>query len=181
MSETVFDAGSFRVKPLRPQTDGAAIDDLAQRCADYTLMLTGEPPNHDSGAEFFAAVRDGKTRNDMLKLGVFDSAGKLIGLLDIARDHPARGTWYLGLLLIDSAARNQGIGAAVVRGMKVEATRSGATRLMLSVVKQNERAVKFWTSHGFAVTRELPTKRFGRKYHARLELASKLEPIASSC
>jgi RimJ/RimL family protein N-acetyltransferase len=169
MSETVFDIGRFRVKPLRPETDGAAIDDLAQRCADYTLMLTGEPPNHDSSADFFAAVPGGRTLDDMLKLGVFDHAGKLIGLVDIARDHPAAGMWYLGLLLIDPAKRGQGIGAAVVRGVREEAARSGATSLMLSVVAENERARKFWTSQGFAVTRELPPKRFGRKHHVRRE------------
>jgi len=43
---------------------------------------------------------------------------------------------------------------------------------MLSVVAENERALKFWTSQGFAVTRELPAKRFGRKHHVRLELTS---------
>src|SRR5438105_478355 len=64
-------------------------------------MLTGEPPSPDSSADFFAAAPDGKAPEDMLKLGVFGHAGKLIGLLDIARDHPAPGTWYLGLLLID--------------------------------------------------------------------------------
>jgi hypothetical protein len=93
VSEIAFDARRFRVQPLRPETDGAAIDDLAHRCVDYTLMLTGEPPNRDGGADFFAAVPGGKTIDDMLKLGAFDPAGKLIGLLDIARDHPAPGTW----------------------------------------------------------------------------------------
>lgn len=114
MSATVFEAGRFRVKPLRPEADGAAVDDFAQRCADCTLMLTGEPPSQESGADFFAAAPNGKTPKDMLKLGVFGHAGKLIGLLDIARDHPAPGTWYLGLLLIDPVARGQGLGAAVV-------------------------------------------------------------------
>jgi len=117
----------------------------------------------------------------MLKLGVFDPAGKLVGLVDIARDHPTPGTWYLGLLLIDPAARGQGVGAAVVRGVKQKAARHGATRLILSVVAENDRALKFWKAQGSAVTRELSAKRFGRKYHARLELASKLNPIVSAC
>jgi len=172
MSDTGFAAGRFRVKPLRPETDSAAIDDFSQRCADYTLMLTGEPPNHDSGAAFFAAVPDGKTREHMLKFGVFDSAGSLVGLLDIARDHPAQGTWYIGLLLIDPNIRGQGIGAAVMRGVRAEAARGGASRLVLSVVMENERALKFWKSQGFTVARELPPKRFGRKHHARFELMS---------
>jgi hypothetical protein len=70
VSETAFDAGRCRVKPLQPETDGAAIDDLVHRSADYTLMLTGEPPNRDGGADFFAAIPSGKTIDDMLKLGV---------------------------------------------------------------------------------------------------------------
>jgi ribosomal protein S18 acetylase RimI-like enzyme len=172
MNDTIFAAGRFRVKRLRPEADRAAVDALAQRCADYTLMLTGEPPSHEGSADFFAAIANGKTPEDMLKLGVFDPSGTLVGLLDIARDHPAPGAWYIGLLLLDPAARGQGVGAAVLRGVREEAARSGATHLMLSVVPENERAVNFWMSQGFAVTRELPAKRFGRKHHLRLELTS---------
>jgi ribosomal protein S18 acetylase RimI-like enzyme len=62
----------------------------------------------------------------------------------------------------------------VVRGVKAQAARSGATRLMLSVAAENERALKFWTAHGFSRTRELPAKRFGRKHHVRFELISSL-------
>ena len=170
----MFDAGSFQVKPLRPEADSAAVDALAQRCADYTLMLTGEPPSQDGSADFFAAVPDAKAIDDMLKLGVFDPAGALVGLVDIARDHPAPGTWYLGLLLLDPAVRGQGVGAAVMRGVREQAAHSGAASLMLSVVAENKRARKFWTSQGFAVTRELPAKRFGRKHHVRLELISQV-------
>jgi ribosomal protein S18 acetylase RimI-like enzyme len=174
MSDTIFEGGSFRLKRLRPEADGAAIDALSQSCADYTLMLTGEPPSHDGGADFFAAIPNGKTPGDMLKLGVFDPAGMLVGLMDIARDHPTPGTWYLGLLLLDPAVRGQGVGAAVMRGVREEAARNGATGLMLSVVAENARALKFWRAQGFAVTRELPAKRFGSKHHARLELISKI-------
>jgi ribosomal protein S18 acetylase RimI-like enzyme len=167
MSDIIFTAGSFQVRRLRPDADSAAVDALAQRCADYTLMLTGEPPSHDSSVDFFAAIAS----EDMLKLGVVDPAGTLAGLVDIARDHPAPGSWYIGLLLLDPAARGRGVGAAVMHGVREEAARAGATRLMLSVVAENERALKFWASRGFIVTRELPAKRFGRKHHVRLELA----------
>jgi ribosomal protein S18 acetylase RimI-like enzyme len=180
MSDTGFEAGQFRVKPLRPETDSAAVGDLTQRCADYTFMLTGEPPDHDSSAGFFAAVPNGKTHEDMLKLGVFDSAGELVGLLDIARDHPAPGTWYIGLLLIDPMVRGQGVGAEVTRSVREEAAQGGASRLMLSVATENERALRFWKAQGFAVTRELPPKRFGRKHHTRVELISNLRP-ATPC
>jgi ribosomal protein S18 acetylase RimI-like enzyme len=61
-----------------------------------------------------------------------------------------------------------------VGGVKAQAARNGATRLMLSVVAENERALKFWTGHGFSRTRELPAKRFGRKHHVRFELVSNL-------
>ncbi len=47
----------------------------------------------------------------------------------------------------------------------------GADRLMLSVVEQNRRALRFWRGLGFTVTRKLPPRRFGSKEHARLEMA----------
>jgi hypothetical protein len=47
VSETVFEVGGLRVERLRPQVDGAVMDDLGRCCADYILMATGEPPRRD--------------------------------------------------------------------------------------------------------------------------------------
>jgi hypothetical protein len=49
-----FEVRGLRVEHLRLSLDGGAVSDLGQRCADYTLMVTGEPPKRDGGAEFFA-------------------------------------------------------------------------------------------------------------------------------
>jgi len=45
---------------------------------------------------------------------------------------------------------------------------------MLSVVAENERALKFWRSQEFTMSRELPAKRFGRKHHVRVELIANI-------
>jgi ribosomal protein S18 acetylase RimI-like enzyme len=170
MSAIAFEASGLRVASLHPDLDGEAASEFGQRCADYTLMITGEPPKPNGGAEFFADMPDGKTPDDMLKLGARDSTGKLVGLIDMARDYPQPGIWYLGLLLIDPALRNRGIGAALAQALQQHAAESGATRMMLSVVKENTRALKFWRAQGFEVERELPARRFGTKDHPRFEL-----------
>jgi RimJ/RimL family protein N-acetyltransferase len=168
--DTVFEAGGWRVEHLRQELDGAAVSDLEERCADYTFMFTGEPPERDGGAEFFAAMPEGRALDDMLKLGVRDRTGTLVGLIDVARDYPQPGTWYVGLLLMDPTIRTKGIGGAVVQALKQEAGRNGAINIKLAVVQENTRALKFWRAQGFAVERELPAKRFGTKDHVRLEL-----------
>jgi ribosomal protein S18 acetylase RimI-like enzyme len=116
----------------------------------------------------------------MLKLGVRDGGGVLLGLIDVARKYPQPGVWYIGLLLIDPTMRNRGMGRDVVRALKGEAMRNGATRIMLSVVEENVRALRFWQAQGFRVVRKLPTRRFGTKDHVRWELALDLQPDGSS-
>jgi ribosomal protein S18 acetylase RimI-like enzyme len=180
VSETVFEVGGLRVERLRPQVDGAVVDDLGRCCADYILMATGEPPRRDEGAEFFADIPSGHALDDMLKLGVRDGGGVLLGLIDVARKYPQPGVWYIGLLLIDPTMRNRGMGRDVVRALKGEAMRNGATRIMLSVVEENVRALRFWQAQGFRVVRKLPTRRFGTKDHVRWELALDLQPDGSS-
>jgi ribosomal protein S18 acetylase RimI-like enzyme len=176
VSETSFAAGGLRVERLRPERDGAAVSDLAERCADYSLMVTGEPPKRDDGAEFFADIPKGRAPDDMLKLGIRDRVGTLVGLIDVARGYPQPCTWYIGLLLMDPAIRSRGFGRVVVQALKRQAACHGATSIMLSVVKENARALKFWHAQGFRLRRELPEKRFGNKEHTLFELMADLPP-----
>jgi ribosomal protein S18 acetylase RimI-like enzyme len=52
--------------------------------------------------------------------------------------------------------------------------------MMLSVVEENTRALKFWRAQGFEVTREIRAKRFGTREHVRFELTIDLPPAQAA-
>jgi ribosomal protein S18 acetylase RimI-like enzyme len=110
----------------------------------------------------------------MLKLGIRDCDGTLVGLIDVARRYPQPNTWYIGLLLLDPAIRNRGIGTDVVLALRRQAAFDRAARIMAAVVEENVQALRFWQARGFEVMRRFPTRRFGAKEHALLELMVEL-------
>jgi ribosomal protein S18 acetylase RimI-like enzyme len=140
--------------------------------ADYTFLVTGEPPAPTEAADVFQAMPPGHTPDDMLKLGIRRDDERLLGILDLCRGYPAPGTWYIGLLLLHPDARGQGAGRAVIEALADFARTHGAQRLMLSVLEENVAALHFWSAVGFERIRTLPPRRFGVKDHARIEFES---------
>lgn len=51
---------------------------------------------------------------------------ELRGLIDIVKDYPAPGTWYLGLMLIDPAYRQQHLGTELTTTVANAGAGSGA-------------------------------------------------------
>jgi hypothetical protein len=60
VGETVFEIRDLSVERLRLEANGAAVSDLAERCCDYTMMITGERAKWDSEAEFFKDIPGGQ-------------------------------------------------------------------------------------------------------------------------
>jgi ribosomal protein S18 acetylase RimI-like enzyme len=170
--DQLFAAGDHRVSLLRPLEDAPEVAALAERCADYAVLVYGAPfrPEEDARA-FLTEGPQGKDPADVLKLGVREPAsGRLVGLMEAVRGYPAEGTWYVGLLLLLPEQRGRGLGRAVARAFEAWAAAQDADRIMLSVVEENRRALRFWRALGFEVARKLPPRRFGTREHARLEM-----------
>jgi len=173
----LFQGSGWQVKRLAGDRDLGRVSVLMDACADYIEMMSGGPPGPTEAQDFFTAAPPGKKSDEMLKLGVetVETADlSLVGVAHVCRDHPERGVWYIGLLLLHPAARSGGIGRAVVDGLNELARTEGAERLILSVVDANEAAARFWRSVGFRPTRALPPVRFGHREHSRTEFALSL-------
>lgn len=166
--------GGWRIRELDARLHRDAVAALSMACADYAMLVNGEPPRPSDGEEFFRDAPPGRSSDIMLKLGVMDPEDRLVGLADVARAYPDADTWYVGLLLLHPSARGRGAGRAAVRRIDEAAAEAGAARLMLSVVEANRRALRFWRGLGFKVARRLPRRRFGAKEHARLEMARRV-------
>ena len=146
------------------EDDGAAIQQLCERCDDYFDLITGLPPGSAEAQSLFVALPAGSGYEDKAVLGVFRASDdRLIGVIDIVRDAPEPGEWWLGALLLDPAHRNHGLGARLVQTMEAWMAALGAQSVRVSVLEQNTRALAFWQRHGYAEVMREPPQLLGVK------------------
>lgn len=138
--------GSERLRELTP-SDLDALQSLLERGSDYFLLHEDRPPTATEARDDWDAVPSGTPRNHKHVIGLFGP--ELVGVVDVVRDWPRAGTWIIGLLLLDPAARRRGLGARTVSAIDAWAARSGADRLRIAVVLANAGGLKFWQALGF--------------------------------
>lgn len=127
----------------------ADLQALYERCTDYHQLYEGIPTRPTTAAEELLALPSGKGLRDKFALGIYTADGALIGYLDLIRDFPRAGEWWLGLLMLDPRVRAKGLGSAVYHGAAEWTARRGAGAIWLAVLEQNSSVERFWKRHGF--------------------------------
>jgi GNAT superfamily N-acetyltransferase len=127
------------------ETDIPALQALLERCADYYRDVGGRAVAPDDARTLFDILPPGTTRADKHLFGV----GDFSGVTDLISDWPAPGTWLIGFLLLEPAARNRGLGPTIVAAVEAYAGDRGAQRLRVGVEQTNPRALRFWEGQGF--------------------------------
>jgi ribosomal protein S18 acetylase RimI-like enzyme len=149
-TERVFElTGCFGVR--LDETRRAELQAFYEHCADYFELVTGQPPGPNEAEELLAALPRGKTHDDKFVVGLFDAPGHLVGVLDVIRDYPKRGDWYLGLLMFAPEWRSRRLGDRVYHRLEAWIRELGGKAVHLIVQEQNPKAIKFWERMGFAV------------------------------
>jgi GNAT superfamily N-acetyltransferase len=138
----------YDVERLGPG-DEADLQYLHDRCSDYFQLIEGGPTRPTCASEDLAELPPGKDLADKFYLGIYDPDRKLVGALELARDLPSPGEWWLALLLLEPRVRGRGLGARVLDQAKQWVGRQGGSAISLAVLEQNARAERFWTEHGF--------------------------------
>lgn len=121
---------------------------LHERCADYIELVSGAPPAEDEAAQLLQSLPPGKSLDDKFVLGIY-TGGELIGALDLIRDAPSPGQWWIGNLMIVPEVRGRGIGAAIYRACEQWLHTLGVESIGLCVQVQNPSALSFWCRMGF--------------------------------
>ena len=171
----LFQTENHTAQRLHLEQDAAALQALLEACADFNLLIEGEPPGPDAAQVLFSETPPGRSADDKYVIGLYDGARSLFGVVDVVRDYPAGGEWFIGLLLIHPAQRGQGTGAEIVRALEAWAIRSGARCLELGVVEANTPGGRFWEQVGFVQVRTSEMRQFGQKEHRVIYMQRDLE------
>jgi RimJ/RimL family protein N-acetyltransferase len=121
---------------------------LQNSCAKFFQLVYGRSPTRADAEELLADRPEGLPLEDK-RLIAIRKDDQLIGVLDLLSNYPQVDSWYLGLLMLDSAYRGQGIGAAICEATFDWIARQGGRDLTLIVQEQNPAARRFWSRIGF--------------------------------
>lgn len=144
---TLPSIAGYRIRRLASE-DAPLLQDLWVRCTEFHELQEGEPTRDNAGAEDLAALPPGKVADDKFAFGIAVHE-RLIGYADLVRDHPTRGEWSLGLLLLDPQERSRGLGSRIYAALARWAHEQGAESVLIGVLEHNPRAARFWMRQGF--------------------------------
>jgi ribosomal protein S18 acetylase RimI-like enzyme len=164
VNQRLFNLSGYHIKLLQA-ADRSELQTLLEKCADYTLLVTGSPPKPSAASSLLVDCPPGKTLEDKVVIGISAEKQGLMSVLDTIKDYPNPGDWWLGLLLIDPALRNQGFGRLIVQSFEGWVKLRGARRTFLGVVEENQRAYQFWLKMGFELVEKRPPQQFGNLTH----------------
>ena len=144
----MFTLEGFRV--VRMTLDRAGdVQSLYERCNDYHLLHEGTPTRLAAGEEELTAVPTGRSADDKFPFGIYAANDQLIGYLDLFRDYPAPGEWWVGLLLLDPEFRGRGLGGRIFSAAMPSVADHGARAIQLAVLEHDAAALRFWRRQGF--------------------------------
>lgn len=173
-SERVFElTGCFGVR--LDETRREELQAFYEECRDYFELVTGAPPGPDEASELLSSVPRGKGQEDKFVIGLFDAPGHMVGVLDVIRDYPAPGDWYLGLLVFGASWRGRRLGERVYRRLEEWVRACGGQAIHLIVQEQSPDALRFWKRMGFEV-RGMGKQLLGRRVNVFLRMTRELAP-----
>lgn len=125
---------SFR---LYAPSDASAYQSLFESDPAYFVMTQGEPPTPEETHNTVTELPPGKTHDDKFVYGLFDTANRLIGVIDLVRGYPEPDIWFLGLIFLAKHTRGQGLGTRVLDALSTHVRNHGGAKLRLGVVDAN--------------------------------------------
>jgi len=146
--------------------DADLLQALYDQCADFTLLVEGEPVSPTEAQADLQSVPPGKSLADKFVFGIFNLQGEIVGVLDAVRDYPEEAAWWIGLLMLAPALRRQGLGQDAFCAFSEYVCIHGGRRIMLGVVEENQPALQFWQKMGFSLLRKTEPRLFGKKVQA---------------
>ena len=172
-SEHVFElTGCFGVR--LDESHCGELEAFYEECREYFELATGEPPGPDEARQLLRALPRGRSHDDKFVIGFYDAPGHMVGVLDLIRNYPGDGDWYIGLLLFGPSSRGRRLGERVMRRLEEWVRAEGGKALHLIVQERNPGALRFWERMGFQV-RGMGKQQLKGREHPFLRMTRELE------
>jgi len=160
----MFPVEGYRVVKLG-EAQVPALQALHERCHVFLELIYGEPPQADAAAQLLVDRPEGKGLEDKFLFGLYPPTGEaMAGVLEVIRDFPERGEWFIGFLMLDPAHRDAGVGSRFVEALEGWVRGQRATGLRLIVQEQNPGALRFWQRRGYVITGTGQQRAHGRDH-----------------
>jgi RimJ/RimL family protein N-acetyltransferase len=154
-----------------------AIAEHFERCSDYFELVYGHPPGPAERQSMFIALPEGKTYDDKFTF-VLLFEDRVVGDIDLIRDYPEPGEWWLGVLLLDPSVRGLGLGTMIVEAFSDWVADNGAKGLRLAVATQNVEGSRFWRSLSFTELERRTGVRQGTRDNDLIVMRRALPPVS---
>lgn len=146
---TIINA-DYTARLLSP-ADETTVQDLCERCSDFSLLIEGRLPEKSAGHDILFDLPPNKGLEDKYVIGVYKKENDLlIAVIDLIKDYKVSGEWTLGLLMIDPNERGHGLGRTLQAFIKTQVLAHQGSMMRIGVVEENHRAYKFWREMGYA-------------------------------
>jgi RimJ/RimL family protein N-acetyltransferase len=132
------------------------LQNLYEGCTDYHMAHEGTPTRPNAGAEELRSLPPGRSAEDKFPFGIYSPDAELVGYLELFRNYPAKGEWWIGLLMVEPNARRRGLGSEIFRSGSDWAAENGAKAIQLAVLEHDPAAQRFWARQGFEFVRRRP-------------------------
>ena len=148
----MFTLDGYRVEQLT-LADVADVQSLYERCNDYHIAHEGTPTRSTAGEEELTSAPPGRSLDDKFPFGIYAPDGELIAYLELFRNYPRAGEWWIGLLMLDPNVRRRGLGSHIIGAATSWAANRGAKAIELAVLETDPVAQSFWRRQGFGFAR----------------------------
>ena len=145
---------NYSVKTLEI-SDADILQQLYEKCADYSHIIEGRPPSPTAAIEEFTAVPEGRSLHDKYMLGIFNSQDELIGLLEGMQNYPEDKDWWIGVIMLAPAYRRKGLLNPLLEEFEQYIAQQGMNYVMGSVAKVNSKVLRLWQQMGFKIVRQV--------------------------
>ena len=129
--------------------DEAGIQQLFEADPEYFEIVQGAPPGPAEFQSLITELAPGKTYDDKFVYSVLSVDEKICAVVDIFRNYPEDGIWFVGLLFVARDLRGTGLGTHLVEAICSHIAAHDGYAVRIAVAKKNRQAMQFWARAGF--------------------------------
>ena len=129
--------------------DEASVQKLFEADPEYFKIVEGAPPGPSEFQNLITELAPGKTHEDKFVYSVLRPGSNIAAVIDMVRNHPDDGIWFVGLLFVARDLRGRGLGRRLVEAICNHIAGHGGHAVRIAVAKKNRNAMQFWARAGF--------------------------------